>query len=64
MSVLADVMDRLTDISSLRTLVTELIEQLIFPRFDGHFSMIRNQGVRDEWKDTSGVRAGVQAADC
>ena len=27
MSVLADGMDRLTDISSLRTLVTELIEQ-------------------------------------
>ena len=37
---------------------------LIFPRFDGHFSMIRNQGVRDEWKDTTGVRAGVQAANC
>ena len=36
---------------------------LIFPRFDGHFSMMRNQGVRDEWKDKTGVRAGVQAAD-
>ena len=26
--------------------------------------MIRNQGVRNEWKDTTGVRAGVQAANC
>ena len=38
-------------------------DSMIFPRFDGHFSMMRNQGVRDEWKDKTGVRAGVQAAD-
>ncbi len=60
----ADKLNLADTLSKAAPYVDTIGKEVIFPRFDGHFSMIRNQGVRDEWKETTDVRGGVQAADC